>query len=215
MLNVPDKMRWFAIVMTIAGAFAAGVAVSFLQGGQQDAQTIDGLLWPNPRSIESFALRDEMGIAFTEEALRGRWSLVFFGFTHCPDICPTTLDLMARAHTELKAHRHYAELGQIVFVSVDPDRDTPEVLREYVHYFDPELIGLNGSVEDLTAFTRQLGALFIKIETGSGIYTIDHSAGIFFIDPELRLVSVITPPHNLAAIVKRFDAVSTFVAAQK
>ena len=75
MLKVSDKMRWFAIAMTIAGAFAAGMAVSFLQGSQQDSQTIDGLLWPNPRSIESFALRDEMGAAFTEEALRGRWSL--------------------------------------------------------------------------------------------------------------------------------------------
>ncbi len=209
-----DKIPWLAIVTIAVLAFAGGIGLSHMQSERGEAGAIDGLLWPDPVHLQTLQLVDQTGSTFTQAALTGHWSLVFFGFTHCPDVCPVTLEMMARAHAELKSHKHYGERGQIVFISVDPERDTPAALADYVKYFAPDLIGVTGSEAQLTALTRQLGVLFMRVSQGGDDYSVDHSAGIFFIDPELRLVSVLTPPYTVASIVQRYDAVSAFIEAQ-
>lgn len=203
---------WPVYVVVIALAFATGAIVSWWQMQRGSSEMADGLLWPDPPRVAPVHLVDQRGEPFTLDDLRGRWTLLFFGFTSCPDVCPTTLDALARAHETLGANARYAERGQVVFVSVDPERDTPAQIAEYVAHFHRDFLGVTASEEALTEFARNLGALFMKVPQGEGNYTMDHSAGVFLIDPELRLVSVITPPHSPAGIVARFEGVSAWLA---
>lgn len=191
-------------------AFGAGIGFSVQQQSGADASGINGLLWPDPPAIPAFHLMDHNGQPFTRSELKNHWSLVFFGFTNCPDICPTTLDALAQVEQQLKANALWSEYGQVLFVSVDPERDSAERLAEYVQYFSPDFIGATAGEAALRDLTRAVGALFIKVEQGES-YTMDHSAGLFFIDREGRLVSVLTPPHHPAAIAERFHAVSRFI----
>lgn len=208
-------MPWAIIAAVMSVAFVSGAAVSWFQATHQDPSAVEGLLWPDPPVVAPVNLVDQNGLPFTLDRLRGRWSLLFFGFTTCPDVCPTSLDVLARAHEELKTHERYGDLGQVVFVSVDPERDTPESIGSYVEFFHPDFVGVTASVEELKDFSRSLGALFMKVPQGGNAYTLDHSAGVFIIDPELQLVSVMTPPHAVAAVVKRFDGVSTWLESNR
>lgn len=206
---------WLAAAVSIALAFGAGVGVSVYLS--DSAQTIpDGVLWPDPPAVAPFNLMRHDGQLFTRAALEGRWSLLFFGFTHCPDVCPTTLAAMARAATDLRDHTSFAERGQVIFVSVDPARDDADTVHAYTSYFDPSFIGVTGGEAELQALTRSVGALFMRVEqpgTDNG-YTMDHSAGIFIVSPAAEVVSVVTPPHSAQEIVQRFTVASAFVAQQ-
>ncbi|MCB1747137.1 MAG: SCO family protein [Gammaproteobacteria bacterium] len=200
-----------AIVM--ATAFAAGMWLSSTRHAGE-AGGIDGLLWPDPPQLAGFHLVDQHGRPLEAADLRGHWSLMFFGFTHCPDVCPTTLAALARAEDQLRKQPAYGESGRVVFVSVDPERDTPEVIAEYVNYFSPDFIGATASESELRALGRNLGVLFMKVEQADGGYSVDHSAGVFFVSPQLELLSVLTPPYTAADIVRRFTAVSQFLEKQ-
>jgi protein SCO1/2 len=196
--------------VVMVAAFGGGMWLSASRQGS-DAAGVDGLLWPDPPRLQGFHLVDHTGRPFDAEALRGRWSLLFFGFTHCPDVCPTTLATLARAQEQLRRVPAYGPNGRVVFVSVDPERDSPEVIAEYVTYFAPDFIGATASEDELRAFGRALGVLFMKVEQSDGGYSVDHSAGVFFVSPELELVSVLTPPYGDADIVRRFTAISEFI----
>ena len=204
---------WLAMSVVIIVAFSAGATLSYWQSKPGDATLVEGLLWPDPPVLAPIHLLDHKSAPFTLDQLRGKWSLVFFGFTSCPDICPTTLDVLARVHENLISHEQYKAKGQIVFISVDPERDSPERLSEYVKYFHEDFIGVTASEEELKALTAKIGVLFMKVPQGSGEYSVDHSAGVFIIDPVLRMVSVVTPPHSADEIVRRFDAVSAYIAS--
>lgn len=207
-----SKASWALGAMVVVASFAAGMWLSASRSGGGDAAAVDGLLWPDPPALASFELIDHEGRPLRPADLRGRWSLIFFGFTHCPDVCPTALAAMAAAQAELREHPHYGERGQLVFISVDPMRDDAERIADYVAYFAPDFVGATAATPELEKLTRSLGALFMQIPLGDGGYTVDHSAGIFFISPDLHLVSVLTPPQTATDIVRRFDAVSRFVA---
>jgi len=192
-------------------AFAGGIGLSYWHNAHDDTPAIDGLLWPDPPAVPEVQLTRDDGTPFKLAALRGKWTLMFFGFTHCPDICPTTLATLAEVHSVLKKSSPYAEQGQVVFVSVDPERDAPAQLAQYVHYFHHDFIGVTGPEAQLKPLTGTLGVLFMKVAEGGADYSVDHSAGVFFIDPAGRLVSVMTPPHTADGIIARFNAVSAFI----
>ena len=137
---------------------------------------------------------------------------MFFGFTHCPDICPATLSVLNRVEQQL-ADRGITEPElRTVFVSVDPRRDTPERLSEYVNYFNEDFIGVSGKPEVLDKLTRKLGTVYhIGEPDQQGEYLVDHSASIFLFDPSARLVSVFTTPHKADNIAERFLAVRDFI----
>lgn len=128
----------------------------------------------------------------------GKWSLAFFGYTYCPDVCPAALANMAQTMTEVRAKTPEFADTQIVFVSVDPQRDTPDRIKEYVEYFDPEFIGTTGEKTDLDELTQALGALYVMVgDTDDGSnYLVDHSSQIVLIDPKGDLRAIITPPHS-------------------
>lgn len=151
------------------------------------------LLYPQPRVLADFRLKAADGSEFTLQDWRGDWDLVFFGFTYCPDICPMSLAMMS-ALDELLAEAGSVR-PRVTFVSVDPERDTPERLGEYVGWFNPAFRGVTGEHPQLQALARQLGVVYVRQELGNGDYTVDHSASILLIDPDGRLYGVFRPPH--------------------
>ena len=146
------------------------------------------------------ALAGADGARFGPERLKGRWSLVFFGFTSCPDVCPTTLQLLSEV-----ARREAAGAPQLVFVTVDPQRDTPAQLKSYLAHFDERIVGLTGSRDALDRFAAALGAA--SAPSGSG--GIDHSTSLFALDPHGRLAGIMLRPADPARIVADLNTLRT------
>ncbi len=126
-----------------------------------------------------FAMTDHNGATVTEKTYAGKARAMFFGFTSCPDICPTTLARMTALMKELGPD---AEEIQVILVSVDPERDTPAVLKLYMSAFDSRFVGLTGTPAQLSAFAKAYRVLYRKVPTANGGYTMDHSAGVFLFD---------------------------------
>jgi protein SCO1/2 len=187
-----------AIVAAVGGALLArGVLTS--RPLTQEAMQAGTLLQP-PRALPELALVDQAEQPFTLDRLRDRWTLLFFGFTNCPDVCPSTLGVLARMDKMLQdlpaEHR-----PQIAMVSVDPERDTPKQLASYVKFFSPSFTGITGSTAAIDAFTREMGVPVAISKSDTGSYTVDHSASIFLIDPEASLRALFSMPHEPDNIV--------------
>lgn len=202
-----------AIAAVAAMAFFAGLFLSLVNRDAVEQPAVAGLLWPNPPLVAEFSLTNQQGKEFTRENLKGRWSFMFFGFTHCPDVCPTSLQTLTGVKKMLATNKTYADSGQIVFVSVDPDRDDSDTLSQYLAYFDDEIIGITGSNEQLKNLSKPLGILFGKIPTKNS-YTMDHSAAILLIDPQGRLLGLFSLPHEPGKISESFEKISEFYARQ-
>src|SRR5215467_8904873 len=135
------------------------------------------------------------GFWIARELDRGAPTLVFFGFTHCPDVCPTTLLKLAQVR------RHTAIAGlRVLFISVDPQRDTPPQLGQYVHAFDPQFQGLTGDPATIKRLAANFGVAMSRVELPGGDYTMDHSAVVFVLDDAARIVAIFTPPFDVAAL---------------
>lgn len=157
------------------------------------------VLYPAPQTVPGFELQGADGRKFTEADLRHRWTIAFFGFTHCPDICPATLSVFKQVWKELGA-KGKVDRVQFLFVSVDPERDTAEQLARYVGFFDSKFIGATGTDEQLTALTRSLGLVYARIPDESGGYSVDHSASAIIIDPQGRRAGLFRPPFEAGPI---------------
>jgi len=165
-------------------------------------------LFPDPKPLTAFALTDHKNRVFDLASLKGKWSFLFFGFTHCPDICPTTLAVLARARDNIAKNAVGAEDIQFVFISVDPNRDTASKLRQYVDYFDTTFLGVTGNDAQIGNLAGQLGAAYqVAIKPGMENYPVYHSAAVFLLDPRARYHAVFTPPHDAEAISRRFKVV--------
>ena len=195
-------------------AAASGFYISLKQNQQarQINPGIDGLFWPNPKQLNEFSVLDQHGNPFSLEQIKGKWSLVFFGYTHCPDICPITMSVMSESYKMLAQQNKDT---QTIFVSVDPGRDTTDKLLQYVNYFNPEFIGLGGDLNMIQGLTKQIGiAFYYNKEESNENYLVDHSASVFLIDPKGRLVGKLSPPHKKEQIVKQFITIRDFINAQ-
>jgi protein SCO1/2 len=165
-------------------------------------------LFPDPKPLTAFALTDHENRAFDLASLKGKWTFLFFGFTHCPDVCPTTLAVLARARDNIAKNMAGAEDIQLVFISVDPNRDTASKLRQYVNYFDTTFLGVTGDNAQIGNLAGQLGAAYqVAITPGMENYPVYHTAAVFLLDPRARYHAVFTPPHDAEAISKRFKVV--------
>ena len=154
-----------------------------------------GTWLPAPRSVGDFTLEDQSGTPFTQSRLAGAPALVFFGFTHCPDVCPTTLFKL----TQIRRAAAIQDL-RVLFVSVDPARDTPPLLARYLSSFDPAFIGLTGTGDAIARLARRFGVAFERVALPAGDYTMDHSAVLFLLDRRARIVAVFTPPFDVAKL---------------
>ena len=216
----PSLKKLFPVLLALL-ALVAGVLLSQNINKKDPATTltqskIPGLLWPNPKQITPFQLIDQNAENFDLERLKDQWSMIFFGYTHCPDICPTTMTLMNAVVSELSTEKE--PTPQVIFVTVDPDRDTQEHLAEYVTYFNPTFIGLTGSEESIAGLTKQIGILSMKIPNKDAAdesdYLVDHSASILLIGPQSRLIGIFSAPHSKADIKQRYLAIRSFIDNQ-
>ena len=153
------------------------------------------------RAIEEFELLDVNGQPITQDVFNDSWSLVFFGFTHCPDVCPITLQVMKDVVKGIEEQGQ--EPPQIVFVSIDPARDTADIMKQYIGYFSDEFVGITGDVNKIHEFSSSLGivASFTANETDPDNYGVDHTASLLLVDPQRRLRAKVTPPHEAPKII--------------
>jgi protein SCO1/2 len=138
-----------------------------------------------------FSLIDGSGATVTDQTYRGKWELVFFGYTYCPDLCPTTLNTISDALTALGP---LADKVQPLFITIDPKRDTQAVMRDYVKNFDPRIVGLTGSPEAIAAVAKEYKIYYAVHRTGDGPddYLMDHSGFVYLMDPAGRFVRVLS-----------------------
>jgi len=163
------------------------------------------VLRPHAVPLLPFTLTDQNGDLYTEQQLKGKWSLFFFGYTYCPDICPTTLSTLKLMLSKLKENPDITDNMQIIFVSVDPDRDTPDSLARYMEYFGEEFTGVTGFPNSLADLARQFGAAYIKeAETAPGEYLVSHTSPIFMVDPRVSIIASFSPPHDAETIASLY-----------
>jgi protein SCO1/2 len=179
----------FGLAAVIAGAVLAHML-------RQNVVALGAGTWlPQPRPIEAFQLADAAGQPFTLAQLQGHPTLLYFGFTHCPDVCPTTLAALAQVQKSAPL-----PAAQVVFVSIDPERDTAAMLKAYLGAFDAQFIGVRGPPDALTPLLRSLSAIAVRQELPGGDYTMDHSATLYLLDTRARLVAVFSPPFSVAGL---------------
>lgn len=182
-----------AIVATAAGWFAS----SYFAPPKLPKHA---LVFPEPMPLPAFELTDQDGERFSREDFAGRWSLLFFGFTHCPDICPATLQIMSLATQRLVDARR--DIPRLVLVSVDPERDTPQIMKRYTGHFGDDVVGLTGDVGELSKLTKALGIYFEKEDAAANeqSYNVAHSAHVLVLDDFGNYAAVFRPPHSIDAI---------------
>jgi len=181
------------------------------QGGQ--VPIIEGTVLEPPRALTDFELIDERRHAFGLQQLKNKWSIVFVGYTNCPDVCPNTMGIMKQAYIDMAALK--MQLPQVIFLSVDPKRDEPELLGDYVDYFDPSFVGLTGKKSEIDNLVKQLSSVYLKAAGSSGDinkddYLYDHSASLLLINPKAQLQAVFTAPHNKLGLVDGMQKIIKF-----
>ncbi len=190
--------RPLAIVAAFTVSLAVGLlATLWLLGGLRSAAPPAAIGGP-------FQLVDQTGQTVTEKNLQGRPSIIFFGFTHCPDVCPTSLFEMSEV---LRAMGKDADRVNAFFVSVDPERDTPAAMKDYLSSFDPHLKGLTGDAKDIAKMTTAYRVYAKKVPLKDGDYTMDHTALIYLMDRDGRFVAPFNlkrTPEEAAAELKRY-----------
>lgn len=154
-------------------------------------------LLKTPRPIAEFSLLDQDGQAAGTDSIKGQWTVLFAGFTHCPNICPATLSLLGATLKQVDP----APRPQVVLLSVDPERDTPQRLKSYLAQFDPHFKGLTGDEQKIATVRSSLGLIAEKTPGASpDSYTVDHSAALVLINPRGEVAGYITPPFDPAVV---------------
>ena len=177
-------------------AFFGGVGTSVQQQRAADAiwQQEGVMLFPKSLPISQFEFITQNSDIITNQDLTDRWKLIFFGYTFCPDICPTTLADLRRSWKKLAPE--VQDKLQVILVSVDPTRDTVESMKPYMEYFNPAFLAFTGNERSLRTITPELHAFYAKVEREEGMaYLMDHTANIALVSPDWRYQGYIAPPH--------------------
>lgn len=220
--NTPPHQSAILPVIVVAILVLASLwfTYAYLNGQARDASRGAGIsappatILPEARVLGGFQLQTTTNQAFTVDSLKGKWSLVFFGYTHCPDVCPNTMAIFNIVYNNLQRINELDGV-QFIFVSVDPGRDTVAVMADYLHYFNKDFIGVTGKGEEIMKLSRQMGVLYIKGEEASDRqnYVVEHSSAIMLIDPSGGWRGVYSAPHNAEAIGKSFLKIRQYYGA--
>jgi protein SCO1/2 len=177
-------------------ALPADLPVTYLQKG---------------KPITGLNLIDYNKQRFDESRFKGKWTFMFFGYTNCPDVCPTTMLVMKSVWAKLPDAAKTAPSPQLIFVSVDPDRDTPEKLKSYVRFYHPDFLGVTGKAGQIDVLTRQVGVLYgFDDNADNKTYTVNHSAQIILVDPAGKMRAVFSPPHKVDDILRSFIQIRNY-----
>ena len=207
--------RSVLIVLVIALAAGLGLVASqhwFAADAPRPGPELETVrLFPQPRELPPFALQQSDGTQLVPGELHGHWTLVFLGFTHCPDVCPTTLAELAQAQKQWEPLPE-ARRPRVLFVSVDPERDSPDRIGEYAAFFHRDTLAATADIPALEAFARSLSMVFMKVPLSADApddeYTIDHSSALALLDPEGRMAGVVQGPLDPGAIAADLAALT-------
>ena len=210
-----NRKTGYILIVALAAGLGLLAAQKFFGSTPAAAQwpaTESITLYPQPRALPPFSLRQSDGTQLTSGELNGHWTLVFLGFTYCPDVCPTTLAELAQAQKQWQAMPDSIR-PRVLFVSVDPERDTPTRIGEYAHAFHPDAIAATADIPALEDFAKSLGFVFMKVpgkdfEANPQDYSMDHSSGIAVLDPQGRVAGLMRPPFNTKAIAADMAALT-------
>lgn len=183
---------WLILIVAVAAGLGLWAGTR-LFGTPPPPELQGTLLYPAPRELPDFQLTRSDGGTLAPADWTGRWTVVFFGFTNCPDVCPTTMAAMKQAWNTLAAEG-LTDRVRFDFISVDPERDTPEHLARYVGFFSKDFLAATGPDEQLTRLTRSLGLVYFREPAKDGHYNVDHSASLVIIDPDGRQAGLVQPP---------------------
>lgn len=211
-MNQPGWIRNALIGIAVLALFAAGLWVGNRRQAQQSPQLIqldsNITLLGEPRAVKSFRLVNHRGEPFTNDSLRGRWTMLFFGYTYCPDICPTALVTMQGIKARLDARGADVKPVTFVFVSVDPKRDPPDRLSLYVTHYHKDFIGVTGGPDEIAKLASSVGAGYeIVYGNDPDNYLVNHSASIYLVDPQARFQALFTPPLLPDRIAPRLEMI--------
>lgn len=191
---------FFKVVVALLALTVGLYVQQSLEQADELPELQKAIILPKAKTINDFNFIDHNGDAFGPQNLRGYWTIAFFGFTNCPDICPTTMHTLKQIKAQVAAVDKWGNY-QVLMISVDPVRDTPEQLKKYVPFFDPEFIGVTGSIDKLTDFAKQLGILFVAHEADEhGFYDVDHSTALVLFNPQGQMAGLISAPHKVDEI---------------
>jgi protein SCO1/2 len=202
--NRPNKIWLFAIAAIVA--VSSGVLAARWLGAARvvPPPEIGGYVVDKQRPLPPFMLLDETGAPFAPAALEGHWSFLYFGYTYCPDVCPLSLVELANVKKQLAAIAP-EDTAQYYLVSIDPARDTPARLKEYVAYFDPGFHGLTGDAAEIAKLAQAAGTIFFVPEgQGSENYLVSHTSNIVVLDPTARVHAVFSTPHTADQVAADF-----------
>lgn len=196
-----SNKRFLTFIIFAILALGLGLGVNRCHSiKNQITQPIAGTSLDQPQPIPEFHLINGSGEPFTNHNLKGHYSLLFFGFSHCQSICPLTMTMLTQLYTDLKVEK--LPLPQVIFITLDPKRDTAKAVNAYVKAFNPNFIGLTGPSAGIRQLSKQMGVVYIQAQQSkaSDNYQIDHSGTLYLINPEGKLAAIFSPPHNEANI---------------
>lgn len=203
------------IVLAAIVAFALGLILARVFVTLREVPvpvTENATILPQPRELPSLDLVDQDNRPLPRDFLRNRWTVVFFGFTQCPDVCPTTLATLARMKKKL-ADLPAEQQPRVLLVSVDPERDTAAILKPYVSFFDPSFLGATGTLAATGQAARAFSVPFAKVPLPDGGYTMDHGAGLFVVSPAGALAAYSSPPLDATVLARDFRKVVQYFEA--
>lgn len=212
-LRIIRFMKKPIIGIVIIAMFGVGLYVGLSKKGDGTLQVLrqDSVITilNKPKALNSFSLKDQHGKLFDLERLRGKWSLLFFGFTNCPDICPTTLTTLNQIYKILGKNSETLDNVQVVFISVDPGRDDLATLKKYVRYFNKDFLGVTGNKKQLSLLAKQLGVYYEVLDQyGKKNYVVNHTAAIFVINKEAGYFGLMTPPLDADKMAVRIELIT-------
>ncbi len=206
------RLAMLAIVALLAGVTASWL-MSHTPADKSPALELQAgtALIGQTRPLPPFTLLDHSGQPFGNEQLNGKWSFMFFGYTHCPDVCPTTMSTLNETMGNI-ARNGDDQNTQVIFVSVDPERDKLEQLDGYVRYFNPDFIGLTGTPAALKGLTNDLGILHLKVPNPNdpNNYLVDHTASILLVGPQGQLLALFGAPHQASKLADDFHTLRQY-----
>ena len=188
------------VLFSITGIFTYFQSLPSLL--EKKPSLITGKILVRPMEIDNFELIDQNNEAFNKKSLEGGWTVLFFGYTNCPDVCPTTIYKLAEIKNGIKEDLPSANFNTVL-VTLDPDRDSPERLDEYIGYFDETMLGVTGTYENIQSFTSSLSVFYQRINKEEG-YDFNHTASIFVFDKDGSLFATMSPANTVEEIESDF-----------
>lgn len=201
--------------LLLAALFALAMLVTWLlvKPSSPPAE-LQGVLRSDYRPLAQFHLQSRSHGPIQREDLLGKWTFVFFGYLSCPDVCPNTLHELGAFRSLLDdAGGAAADAAQVLFVSVDPERDSEEALASYVAHFDRRFIGATAGKAAIERFARQFGAGYVfEEETAPGQYGVAHTSAVFLVDPHARIVATFSQPHYASTLLSQYLKITEYYA---